>query len=124
MLWGSVCSSGTRRGRVDSAVLEPSSAAHSYSYSPPWRLTRPAASAWLERQRRVTRRSAQKLAAGSACEAYRLAQPSAANGWVGVRLYIDEEIWGDTGRYAEIWGDMGRHPPCLLYTSDAADDTP
>uniref|UniRef100_A0A7S3WBL3 Uncharacterized protein n=1 Tax=Emiliania huxleyi TaxID=2903 RepID=A0A7S3WBL3_EMIHU len=32
----------------------------------------------------------QKLAAGGACEAYPLAQPSAANGWVGVRLYIDE----------------------------------
>ena len=58
----------------------------------------------------------QKLAAGGACEAYPLAQPSAANGWVGVRLYIDEETWGDTGRSGEIWGDMGR---VRLYVDEA-----
>ena len=53
-LGGPCARSGTRRGRVDSAVLEPSPAAH--SYSPPWCLPRPASSARLERQRRVTRR--------------------------------------------------------------------
>merc|ERR1719188_409746 len=32
----------------------------------------------------------QELAAGGACEAYPLAQPSDQNGWRSVKLYIDE----------------------------------